>query len=162
MAAEGQGVTSLGVCVELINTRWDSCPHLVLAKGDRCALCGSGPCTGPPCPERPPEAPWLPWAPFTLPLVRPARLDTPQGQTTVLKCGRTPTAWPAPIPVCSGGTVGPGALDPPRGGCCVALEPWPAVSEPLVPTVYWTLVSIADKAQGRPRSPSIQPGKVDV
>lgn len=44
----------------------------------------------------------------------------------------------------------------------MALEPWPALSEPLVPTVDWTLVSIMDKAQGLPRSPSIQPGKVGV
>lgn len=87
--------------------------------------------------------------------------STPQGQAAVLKRCRPPHPGQPPSLSARRWNSGPWLSGPP-GGCYVALEPWPALSEPLVPPLYWTLVSIADKAQGLPRSPSIQPGKVDV
>lgn len=120
------------------------------------------PAQAPPLPRGAPGGPMASMGSLHHPLGPASKARPTQGQAAVPKHGRTPAAWPAPSPVCSQVEQWALALWTPRGGCCVALEPWPALSEPLVPTVDWTLVSIMDKAQGLPRSPSIQPGKVGV
>lgn len=104
-------MTSPGVCVELINARWDSCLHPVQGR-PTCPLWLRTPHRPHPCPEGLLEAPWLPWAPFTTPSVPPARLDPPRVKPRSLNMAEPPRPGQPPPRLLAGRTVGLGTLDP--------------------------------------------------